>query len=67
MAFFHNSHINMLISQQLNVEMIDEFKQKRVLYAVRMKEAEANTLQANDEILKKIQADTISAVSDVTV
>jgi hypothetical protein len=47
--------------------MIDEFKQKRVLYAVRMKEAEANTLQANDEILKKIQADTISAVSDVTV
>jgi hypothetical protein len=67
MAFFHNSHINLLISQQLNVEMIDEFKQKRVLYAVRMKEAEANTLQANDEILKKIQADTISAVSDVTV
>ena len=33
---------------------------------MRMKEAEASTTQANDEILKKIQVDTLTAISEVT-
>lgn len=37
-----------------------------MLYAVRLKEAEASTTQANDEILKKIQADTLQAITEVT-
>lgn len=42
-AFFHNSLINTAITAQLNIEMIEGFKQKRILYAVRLKEAEEST------------------------
>lgn len=66
LAFFHNSLVNSAIHAQLNLDLIDSFRQKRFLYALRLKEAEASTTQANDEILKKIQVDTLSAISEVT-
>jgi hypothetical protein len=46
--------------------MIQGLQQKRKLYAIRLEEAEASTSQANDEILKKIQQDTLQVVAEVT-
>ena len=43
-TFFHNSAITTCVSSQLSLDMINGFKQKRLLYAVRLRDAETSTM-----------------------
>ena len=61
-TFFHNSIIQGIVQRQLNLKLIEQFDIKRRNFAQRVREVESKTDKAKEEILKKIQTDTLDAI-----
>lgn len=66
MTFFHNSVLSSITNKQLNPKVIEQYDSRRRTFVQRLKEVEAKTEKARDEILRKIQTDTLDAISSLT-
>jgi hypothetical protein len=62
-TFFHNSVITGIVHKQLNLKLLAMYDVRRRSFVSRMREVESKTDKAKDEILKKIQTETLDAIS----
>ena len=65
-VFFHNVIIQNIKLKQLNLRTLEQFEQRRKKYALRVVETINNNEKAKDEILKRIQEETLDAIGSLS-
>ena len=65
-TFFHNRIIAQIIRKQLNHKILEQFDSRRKAYAQRDSETVSKNEKAKDEILKKIQGETLDAIGSLS-
>ena len=65
-TFFHNRIIPQITRRQLNHKILEQFDSRRKAYAQRDSETVSKNEKAKDEILKKIQGETLDAIGSLS-
>ena len=66
MAFFHNKIISAIKKRQLTPRTLEQFEARRRAYAVQVLETMSKDEKAKDEILKRIQEETLDTIGSLS-
>ena len=66
MAFFHNKVISTIKRKQLNLRTLEQFEARRRAYSVQVLESINKNEKAKDEILKRIQEETLETIGSLS-